>query len=482
MMGKQEPRGNKLFYYGFSLEGRIPQDHPLRVIKKVIDFDFAYDEVEDKYGNNGNVSVPPPVILKMMFLLFFYNVSSERALMRTIPFRLDWLWFLGYNIDDEVPNHSVLSKARKRWGTRVFYKFFSKIVKQCVEAGLVDGDKLFVDSTLVDANASRDSVIDKESPKRYLKRKYRELEDRLEEKDERYVSTTDPDAGFVKHGKSKSKPRYKEHRGVDNKFGVITGSIVTSGIVDDGGMFESLVDMHEETTELKVKTGVGDSKYGIVDNYLICKDRDIEPHFEDLKATQEEGGKRRGLFSSDRFTYDKETDTFICPNGKRLNRRSYEKKKHSVKYISSKEDCENCPLHDQCTRSKSGRRTVDRYERQEDIDEMRAEALSPGAREDLERRWPLMERSFADGTKQHGLKRARWRRMWREQIQGWMITAIQDIRILIKHTYLDVKSGKMVKKRVKTGQLEKIKSYFLFIFRKLWISFGEHFKYAMNGS
>jgi transposase len=202
-MGKQEPRENKLFYYGFSLEERIPRDHPLRIIKRVIDFDFAYNEVEDTYGDRGNVSVPPPVILKMMFLLFYYNVSSERELMRSIPFRLDWLWFLGYDIDDEVPNHSVLSKARKRWGSKLFYKFFSKIVKQCVEAGLVDGNKLFVDSTLVDANASRDSVVDKESPKRYLKEKYRELEDRLEEKEERYVSTTDPDSGFVKHGKSK---------------------------------------------------------------------------------------------------------------------------------------------------------------------------------------------------------------------------------------------------------------------------------------
>jgi transposase len=202
-MGKKKKNGSKLYYYGFNLSERVPKDNPLRIIKKAIDFNFVYKEVQDKYGKKGNVSVPPPIILKMMFLLFFYNVSSERELMRTIPLRLDWLWFLGYDIDDEVPHHSVLSKARKRWGKELFYKFFIKIVEQCVESGLVNGDKLFMDSTLVDANASIDSVIDKESRKKYLNKRYRELEDKLEEKDNRYVSTTDPDSGYVKHGRTK---------------------------------------------------------------------------------------------------------------------------------------------------------------------------------------------------------------------------------------------------------------------------------------
>jgi hypothetical protein len=59
--------------------------------------------------------------------------------MDTIPLRLDWLWFLGYDLDSEVPNHSVLSKARARWGVEAFRSFFERVVWQCVEAGLVDG-------------------------------------------------------------------------------------------------------------------------------------------------------------------------------------------------------------------------------------------------------------------------------------------------------------------------------------------------------
>ena len=161
MMSYQPPPQEKLFYTGVHLDKRMRRNHPLRAINKRIDFDFIYKEVKDKYGSNGNVSVPPPVILKLMLLLVFYNVRSERELMETMPERLDWLWFLGYDLDTEIPNHSVLSKARKKWGVETFKKFFEMIVWQCVEAGLVDGSKIFIDSSLIDADASNNSVVDR---------------------------------------------------------------------------------------------------------------------------------------------------------------------------------------------------------------------------------------------------------------------------------------------------------------------------------
>ena len=120
MMGHQSKVQNKLFYTAVNLEKRIRKDHLLRAVDKLVDFDFIYKQVEDRYGIKGNVSVPPPVISKLMLLLIFYNVRSERELMDTIPERLDWLWFLGYDVDDDIPDHSVLSKARSRWGVEAF--------------------------------------------------------------------------------------------------------------------------------------------------------------------------------------------------------------------------------------------------------------------------------------------------------------------------------------------------------------------------
>ena len=128
MMGRKAEVQKKLFYEAINLDRRIRKDHILRKFAELIDFDFIYKEVQETYGNNGNVSVPPPVILKMMLLLVLYNVRSERELMDTIPERLDWLWFLDYDLDDEIPNHSVLSKARNRWGVDAFKSFFERIV------------------------------------------------------------------------------------------------------------------------------------------------------------------------------------------------------------------------------------------------------------------------------------------------------------------------------------------------------------------
>jgi hypothetical protein len=126
--------------------------------------------------------------------------------------RLDWLRFLGYDLDSVIPDHSVLSKARARWGAEAFRRFFERIVWQCAEAGLVDGTKLFVDSSLIQADASNNSVVCREALKPHLVKDCRELELRLDDQptapvpddppedpksgaaNRRHVSTTDPDA------------------------------------------------------------------------------------------------------------------------------------------------------------------------------------------------------------------------------------------------------------------------------------------------
>ncbi len=213
MMGHQPDFQHKLFITGFNLDKRIRKDHILRKISEKIDFHFIYKEVEHSYGLNGHVSVPPPIILKLMLLLLLYNVRSERELIATIPERLDWLWFLGYDLDDDIPDHSVLSKARARWGVEAFKIFFERIVWQCVEANLVDGRKLFSDSSLIDANASNNSVVDTHKLGKYLDRGYRDLEKRLDDikaakqtpADNRYISATDPDASVTRHSGGKSK-------------------------------------------------------------------------------------------------------------------------------------------------------------------------------------------------------------------------------------------------------------------------------------
>ena len=446
MMGHQPKVQEKLFYTRFNLNQRIPKNHLLRKISNMVDFDFVYKEVKDKYGYNGNISVPPPVILKLMFLLIFYNVRSERELMSTLPFRLDWLWFLGYDLDDEIPNHSVLSKARVRWGVEAFKAFFERIVWQCVQAGLVDGSKLFMDSSMVQADASNNSVVNKESLKRYLNKSYQVLEARLEEEqrssdsdddpksgtaNKKYISTTDPDASVTRRGKGKSKLQYQAHRGVDEKCEIITATEVTPGEVHEAHCMQSLMDSHRKNTERKVETAVADSKYGTIENYLACQDQGINAHINSLEQTQKNTGTKKGIFPKEAFSYDAANDIFTCPAGQILKRRKYFKKRKHYEYIASASTCNSCELKAKCTKAKSGR-TLKRHVRQNDLDFMVDQANSREAKKDIRTRQHLMERSYARGTR-YGYKRARWRRLWRVQIQEYLTSSIQNIMVLVRH-------------------------------------------------
>jgi len=184
MMGKREPQA-PLWNYRVNLDKRVRSDHPLRRINGVLDLSFVGQAVAHTYGRRGNKSVPPEVIMRMMMLLFLDDIRSERELMRIIPERLEYLWFLGYGLDDEIPDHSVLSKARKRWGQEVFVSLFSQVVQQCVEVGLVAGSKIHVDSSLVHADASLRSVKALEPEvAAAIERTARELVQKLDEEED----------------------------------------------------------------------------------------------------------------------------------------------------------------------------------------------------------------------------------------------------------------------------------------------------------
>jgi len=449
MMGHEEGFQPKLFYHQINLDQRVPRSHILRKIQERIDFDFVYGEVKDTYGDNGNVSIPPPVILKMMLLLILYNVRSERELMETIPLRLDWLWFLGYDLDSEVPNHSVLSKARARWGVEAFRDFFERIVWQCVEAGLVEGSKVFVDSSLVEANASNNSVIDTQSLRIHLRENYRKLESRLEgveestdssrryvsirpdhgKKNSRYMSTTDPDAAIVNRGKPKLS--YQVHRAVDGRAEVITATETTVGDVNEAHVMVPLLESHHSNTGIMADTVVGDSKYGTIDNFLACHDLGVQAHIPDLGEFSVKRKEKLKIFSEDRFEYDPQSDTYRCPAGNQLKPKSLHLGRQSRDYAAPKKICGACDLREQCTKNKSGR-TIKRHLRQEELDRMREASRSAKARRDIKTRQHLMERSFARGTP-YGYDRARWRGLWRVQIQEYLISAIQNIQVLLRY-------------------------------------------------
>ena len=130
MLGKPLKRNPKLFYVGVNIEERIPADNPYRRITQTVSFNRVRDIVAPRYGARGHESLDPVVVLKLMLILFIEQVRSERELVRHLPLRLDWLWFCQMDLDSVIPHHSVLSKARARWGLDVFEQLFADILTQ----------------------------------------------------------------------------------------------------------------------------------------------------------------------------------------------------------------------------------------------------------------------------------------------------------------------------------------------------------------
>jgi len=196
------------------------------------------------YSDRGAPSVDPVVVFKMSLLGYFYGISSERRLAEECRYNLAFKWFLGYDIDEMTPDHSIFSKARARFGMGAFEQFFAEIVRKCRDKGLMDGDRVFLDATLVKANASRKSIVKrgqylelKQTPREYLDALWRE--NPVEEDDppdpkgqggdgspgggsrkvktnEAVVSRTDPDTSLVaRRGMGRRRGRESEdsHRG-----------------------------------------------------------------------------------------------------------------------------------------------------------------------------------------------------------------------------------------------------------------------------
>ncbi len=141
-----------------SIEDLVPAGNFYRHLQAKLDLGFVLDLVSDTYKESGRPSVDPRVFFKLQLVMFFEGIRSERELVRVAADRLSVRWYLGYDLDEELPDHSSLTRIRKRYGLAVFRRFFEAIVEQCREAGLVWGKELYFDATQVKANASLESI------------------------------------------------------------------------------------------------------------------------------------------------------------------------------------------------------------------------------------------------------------------------------------------------------------------------------------
>jgi len=446
MMSRRGSKGER-FIYGFSLEERVPADHLLRKIAAAIDFSFIYELVADHYSHTGAPSVDPIVVFKLSLIGYLYNIPSERRLLAEASLNMAYLWFLGYDIDEALPDHSIMTKARVRFGPDAYRTFFHRTVDACAKAGLIEGESAFCDSTLIDSIHRLEGVRSKPLLDQ-LDEGAAQFVDTLFEQDsaagreqvasagrppasgppvkanERFAHPLDPEADIIRHSAS-AEPRlaYKGHFAVDGGSArIITAVAATGGARADEHLLLGLLAEHEHLVG-RPREIVADGKYATATNYRILKVKGITPVIPPRAGP----GSRSGL-GRENFDYDKARDSFICPTGHILARSS--DLRGTKTYRSRKADCAGCELKGACLSESGKRKTVIRAPSEQIFSWARRMLESPRAAELRRRRGSWSETAFAEAKSFHGMGKARFRGRWKVEIQVLMTAAAMNLERL----------------------------------------------------
>jgi transposase len=222
-----------MFSY-LSPEARVPQDHPLRPIRDLVNRALAElsGEFQAMYSQEGRPSIPPEKLLRALLLQILYTVRSVRLLMEQLDYNLLFRWFVGLSMDDQVWDHSVFSKNQERFlDSDLAVAFFARILKQAAAAGLLSDDHFTVDGTLIEAWASLKSFRPKDAPPPEGDGGRNPEVDFHGEKrlNQTHASTTDPEARLFKKGKGKeAKLCFMGHVLMENRHGFIVSPRLTA--------------------------------------------------------------------------------------------------------------------------------------------------------------------------------------------------------------------------------------------------------------
>ena len=467
-------------FYNFSLSKRVPEDHLLKKLDKIIDLRFVRELTSQYYSHTGQPSIDPEVLFKMMLIGYFYGITSERRLAENISLNLAYMWYLGYDLDEATPHHSVISKARARYGKKVFEQFFKHVLELCVQAGLVSGEKIFADSTFIRANASLKSIVSRPdtveppfTPKDFIQKVFTEnpveseqstvnrdkispshknSSEKLSRKkkhakvysNKTHVSKTDPDASIISRGhKLPTQLTYKEHFTVDSQARVITAVEVTPGAIGDESVLSRLI----EQQPVPVKEVGADSKYGTFDNYAYLLKHNLLPSIPPWKPGRPYKSKR---FAPEDFKYNPVLDIHICPAGKTLVRGNDKLLNNCWTYRAKKKDCRRCKLQRQCIVPPSTYRRLFRHIHKDARDKALLHLETEQAKETLRQRKTYPEWINSESKNRHGLRRAICRGIEKVSIQVLLIASVQNLKRLVQQ--LETK-------------LLVVKEHFLLVFR-----------------
>lgn len=421
MQGKKNftPR----LFVSVNLLDLVPKDNFYRRLLAELDLHFIYGSTRKYYGREGQESIDPVVFFKMLLVGYMNNISSDRRLVAFCSDSLSIRLFLGYDIHEPLPWHSTIGRTRSLYGEEVFLGLFREVLKMCVSKGMVRGKRQAVDSVFIKANASMDSLVEKEvlddasafvdeleensefkttSARKKLverhhawkKEAYKGMpghgKDKVDEfgnairpkylSNHTHYSPTDPDARVsVKPGKARQL-NYFGQIAVDDAHHVITGACADFADKRDSQCLEQIVELTEENLNengIELEELLADGGYSSGEALAYLHEKNIDAYIPNFGQYRPE---REG------FAFHKEENHYQCTKpggnrarllfkGERTDGKGYTKRT----YRSSETDCKNCPLRMACCGKSTRFKKIDDSIHKEHYDRMHQKLTQNGA-------------------------------------------------------------------------------------------------------
>lgn len=427
------------------LDKLVPGNNFYRQLESRIDLSFVRELVKDFYVPYGRASIDPVVFFKLQLIMFFEGIRSERQLMEQVHLNIAFRWYIGYDLDESVPDHSSLTKIRDRFGLEVFQQFFEQIIQKCIDAGLVWGKELHFDGTMVYANADYSKQV-----LRFYLQAQEHIQNLFEELPSKLVSKYDGTVPLVKpssyHKRAdywanpidkfatpvgRNRLGYHLQYAVDGgKSRIILQRLVTPASIQDNTPFLDLLWLTRFRWQLPLYNVVADTRFGTVPNVVSIEQNGIRAFIPLHTEAKRTSGKKQ-TFPSNMFQFDPEQNIYICPQGQTLHFYTTDNHSQRIVYKASDLICQACPVKSQCLTGKSGRR-VGHSLFKSFLDRIESYQETQAYQKAIRKRQVWIEPKFAELKMWHQGRKFRLRGLIKVNIEAFIKASGQNIKQLLK--------------------------------------------------
>lgn len=330
MMGERTVAQEALFY-SFNLERHVPADHLLRSIDRFVDLSDLREQLRPFYSDTGRPSIDPELIIRMLIIGYCMSIRSERRLCDEVHLNLAYRWFCRLGLEGDVPDHSTFSKNRhgRFRDSDLLRRLFETTVARCIAEGLVGGEGFAIDASLIRADVNRQHAVDRpeQLPDGATSHAVREYLAVLDDAAfgaatpvaPKQLAVADPAARWTAATRERAFFAYSTNYLIDLDHAVIVDVEATTSVRQaEVTAQRRMIERTGERFGLWPERLAADTAYGDAVNLAwLVEEKGIEPHI----PVFDKSARTDGTFARSDFAFDREDDSYTCPNGKRLRPR-----------------------------------------------------------------------------------------------------------------------------------------------------------------